>query len=526
MVGSEFIQGRMLDDLTAGQVLGRYELLLPIAKGGMASVWAARLRGTRGFQKMVAIKTMLPGLVDDLHFERMFLDEASLASQVRHPHVIEILDLGEVDRILYLVMEWVDGEPLNIIMKYAATRGGIPLAIAVSITAQACRGLHAAHELRDETGALVGLVHRDVSPQNVLLTYEGVVKVVDFGVAKATSRASNETEAGQLKGKIAYMSPEQLRGERIDRRTDVFAMGILLYMMTTGMHPFRGDDQGQTIRRISDDAPVTPPSAIVPGYPAGLEAVVLQALAKDASKRYPTANDMLIGLTRALPPSMRPSTDEEVAEFLRALLPDRLEKRKSAIKAALDAADRREAGKSLSRPAAGDSETPDEPPTVLEGLVSSREVTPSTEEGQHSLPGATVRETETANRDSQRAPQGRRLRTALSIALLVAVGATIAVLLARRAPPPVSALDTPPVAPTATVAREPVPPAPEPTVQPVATLPPVPADSVAPTKSVATTRRRAPPTVTLPTAPARKPDPPPVKPRDPTFVSPIRDPGF
>ncbi|MEO8900499.1 MAG: protein kinase, partial [Polyangiaceae bacterium] len=112
----------MLDDLTAGQVLGRYELLLPIAKGGMASVWAARLRGTRGFQKMVAIKTMLPGLVDDLHFERMFLDEASLASRVRHPHVIEILDLGEVDRILYLVMEWVDGEPLNIIMKYAATR--------------------------------------------------------------------------------------------------------------------------------------------------------------------------------------------------------------------------------------------------------------------------------------------------------------------------------------------------------------------------------------------------------------------
>jgi len=230
----------MLDDLTAGQVLGRYELLLPIAKGGMASVWAARLRGTRGFQKMVAIKTMLPGLVDDAHFEQMFLDEARLASQVRHPHVIEILDLGEVDHILFLVMEWVDGEPLNIIMKYAATRGGIPLAIAVSITAQVCRGLHAAHELRDQDGTLFGLVHRDVSPQNVLLTYDGVVKLVDFGVAKATSRASNETEAGQLKGKIAYMSPEQLRGERIDRRTDVFAVGILLYIMTTGTHPFRG----------------------------------------------------------------------------------------------------------------------------------------------------------------------------------------------------------------------------------------------------------------------------------------------
>ena len=508
----------MLDDLTAGQVLGRYELLLPIAKGGMASVWAARLRGTRGFQKMVAIKTMLPGLVDDLHFERMFLDEASLASQVRHPHVIEILDLGEVDRILYLVMEWVDGEPLNIIMKYPATRGGIPLAIAVSITAQACRGLHAAHELRDENGALVGLVHRDVSPQNVLLTYEGVVKVVDFGVAKATSRASNETEAGQLKGKIAYMSPEQLRGERIDRRTDVFAMGILLYMMTTGTHPFRGDEQGQTIRRISDDTPVTPPSAIVPGYPAGLEAVVLQALAKDAAKRYPTANDMLIGLTRALPPSMRPSTDEEVAEFLRALLPDRLEKRKIAIKAALEAADRREAGKSIARVATGEQETPDEAPTVLEGLVSSREVTPSTEEGQHSLPGATVRETPSANPDSERAPQRNRIRTALSVALVAAVGVIVALLLARRPGPPVAALDPPPVAPTVSVAREPLRPPDEPAVQPAETLPPAPAESVAPVKSAAPARRW--------TAPVKKPEPTPVKPRSPTFVSPIRNPGF
>jgi serine/threonine-protein kinase len=411
----------------------------------------------------------------------------------------------------------VDGEPLNIIMKYAATRGGIPLPIAVSITAQTCRGLHAAHELRDENGALVGLVHRDVSPQNVLLTYEGVVKVVDFGVAKATSRASNETEAGQLKGKIAYMSPEQLRGERIDRRTDVFAMGILLYMMTTGTHPFRGDDQGQTIRRISDDVPVTPPSSIVPGYPGGLEAVVLQALAKDASKRYPTANDMLIGLTRALPPSMRPSTDEEVAEFLRALLPDRLEKRKSAIKAALEAADRREAGKSLSGVAPGEQEVPDEAPTVLEGLVSSREMTPSTVEGQHSLPGA-VREALPANRDSQRAPQRNGMRTALSIALVAAVGIIAALLLARRPGPSAAAVAPPPLASTVSVVREPLPAANEPNVQPVETLPLPPADSVAPVKSAAPSKHRSPP--------VKKPEPPPVKSRGPTFVSPIRDPGF
>ncbi|HEX3854226.1 MAG TPA: protein kinase [Polyangiaceae bacterium] len=509
----------MLDDLTAGQVLGRYELLLPIAKGGMASVWAARMRGTRGFQKMVAVKTMLPGLVDDLHFERMFLDEASLASQVRHPHVIEILDLGEVDRILYLVMEWVDGEPLNIIMKYAATRGGIPLAIAVSITAQTCRGLHAAHELRDESGTLVGLVHRDVSPQNVLLTYEGVVKVVDFGVAKATSRVSHETEAGQLKGKIAYMSPEQLRGERIDRRTDVFAVGILLYMMTTGTHPFRGDDQAQTIKRISSDEPVTAPSAIVPGYPAGLEAVVMQALAKDASKRYPTANDMLIGLTRALPQSMRPSTDEEVAEFLRALLPDRLEKRKAAIKAALDAADRRKAGKSVPRIEGG--EVPDEAPTVLEGLVSSREMTPSAE-GQQSLPGATSREAMPIVRDSRAPPRRSTLRTILSAGAVAAVGAIVALLLSRRPGPPANAGASAAPSSVLTVTREPLPPPVDlPTVDPVEALPPAPSESVAPAKPPATpvvhrrVIRRAEP------APSAKPQP-----SNGTFVSPIRNPGF
>src|SRR6187402_3258804 len=510
-----FALSLMLDDVSPGQVLGRYELLMPVARGGMASVWAARLKGSRGFQKLVAIKTMLPGLVDDLHFERMFLDEASLASQVRHPHVIEILDLGEVDRILYFVMEWVDGEPLNIIMKYAATRGGIPLAIAVSITAQACRGLHAAHELRDENGTLVGLVHRDVSPQNVLLTYEGVVKVVDFGVAKATGRASNDTEAGQLKGKIAYMSPEQLRGERIDRRTDVFAMGILLYMMTTGTHPFRGDDQSQTIRRISDDEPVTPPSAIVPGYPAGLEAVVLQSLAKDASKRYPTANDMLIGLTRALPPSMRPSTDEEVAEFLRALLPDRLEKRKNAIKAALEAADRREAGKSAPRLAEAD--TPDEAPTVLEGLVSSREVTPSAE-GQQSLPGASNREVPTA-RDARGAPDRSRVRAAVSAALIASLGIIVALLIARRPGATVAAVDPPPVSPTLALVRDPTPPN-EPAVKPMEPLLlPIPIESAVPAKSAAPIKR-------VPSA-VKKPEslvkPPPSA---SAFVSPVRSPGF
>jgi serine/threonine protein kinase len=509
----------MLDDVSPGQVLGRYELLMPVARGGMASVWAARLKGSRGFQKLVAIKTMLPGLVDDPSFERMFLDEASLASQVRHPHVIEIMDLGEQDRILYLVMEWVSGEALSIIMKYAATRGGIPLTIAVHIATQTCRGLHAAHELREENGVLVGLVHRDVSPQNVLVTYDGVVKVVDFGVAKATARLDTQTEAGQLKGKIAYMSPEQLRGEKIDRRTDVFAMGILLYMMTTGKHPFRGDDQAQTIARISSDEPAILPSVLVPGYPQGLEACVMQALAKDPAKRYPSANDMLLGLTRALPTAMREATDEEVSEFIRRLVPDRLERQKTAIKQALEAADRREVTRSA--PQLHTTTDPaDEPATVLEGI--GREMTPSAD--GRSLPGASSTDPPPSFAGNEKVRR-RNLLIAASGATL-AVGAALGFAFGRDEPSTRAAAVAPMPAPAPTAKPTAV-------VEPVASVAPAaspeslptepaPSASAAPTRP-AGGKRSTPSGATAPGKPAT----PATKPSGKgPFVSPIRNPGF
>jgi serine/threonine protein kinase len=507
----------MLDDVSPGQVLGRYELLMPVARGGMASVWAARLKGTRGFQKLVAIKTMLPGLVDDPSFERMFLDEASLASQVRHPHVIEIMDLGEQDRILYLVMEWVSGEALSIIMKYAATRGGIPLPIAVHIATQTCRGLHAAHELRDSDGVLVGLVHRDVSPQNVLVTYDGVVKVVDFGVAKATARLDTQTEAGQLKGKIAYMSPEQLRGEKIDRRTDVFAMGILLYMMTTGKHPFRGDDQAQTIARISSDEPAILPSVLVPGYPSGLEACVMQALAKDSAKRYPSANDMLLGLTRALPTAMRESTDEEVSEFIRRLLPDRLERQKQAIKQALEQADRREMSRSAPQLPMPESST-DEAATVMEGI--GREITPSAD--GRSLPGASSTEPPIsfARQESQR----RRSLMYVAFGIILMVGAGLGFAFgnneSRRPAAAVAPLPLPTPLPTPLPPVETPIPAVTPPVSPISDLPPeeapAPSASIPPPRPAGGKRITAPPTKPIPSSP----------PREGPFVSPIRNPGF
>src|SRR5262245_36391967 len=235
--------------LAPGMVLGRYELLVPVAQGGMATVWAARLKGSRGFQKTVAIKTMLPNLSDDPQFEQMFLNEASLASRVHHPNVAEILDLGEQDDVLYLVMEWVEGESVSVLMRTLKRSGAyLPLRFALRIARQACAGLHAAHEMRDDADQLLDLVHRDVSPQNVLVSYDGIVKLVDFGVAKALGRAGGETIAGQLKGKAAYMSPEQAKGARVDRRTDVFAMGIVLYKMTTGKHPFMGESDLTTMR--------------------------------------------------------------------------------------------------------------------------------------------------------------------------------------------------------------------------------------------------------------------------------------
>ena len=366
-----------LNDVRPGDVLGRYELLIPVAKGGMAQVWAARLKGTRGFQKLVAIKTLLPHVIDDPQFEDMFLDEASLASRVRHPHVVEILDLGEQDGVMYLVMEWVDGEPLTTILTEAAKHGGMPLPIALHVADQACRGLHAAHELRDEGGELLGLVHRDVSPHNVLLSYDGVAKLVDFGIAKANLRMSQETEAGQVKGKAAYMAPEQIASpEAVDRRSDIFAMGILLYMLTTGKHPFRGESRLATLANISSSSRAPPPCNVVASYPPTLQKVVLQALAKDPAKRFPSANEMVIELRRALPKTMKAATDEDVASYMRDLLTARIERRQRNLKEALAAADARAEG----RPSIPPPSALVEPPTSLEGTPADAEIAPIAED--------------------------------------------------------------------------------------------------------------------------------------------------
>jgi serine/threonine-protein kinase len=280
--------------------------------------------------------------------EEMFLEEARLASQIHHPNVVGTIDLGEHEGILYLVMEWVDGESLNQVMAKAAVNGGVPLSIGVNLIGQACKGLYAAHNLRDEQGELVGLVHRDISPQNLLVTFSGTAKIVDFGIAKATSKSSGFTEVGEVKGKFAYMAPEQVRALAVDNRTDLFALGILLYQITTGKHPFRGENPAETVQNICSDRGPTPPSAFLPDYPAELEAVVLKALAKAPEQRFATANAMLTALEAAMPGPLEASFDVQVAEYLKGLFGARATERRSALRAAQERVDQQRAESSSS----------------------------------------------------------------------------------------------------------------------------------------------------------------------------------
>ena len=279
------------DQLYTGRRLGRYELLVPIAEGATAQVWAARMTGSR-LEKIVAVKVLSSDLTSDVDAESMFLDEARLISRIRHPNVAAVLDFAEEGELLYIVIEWIEGEPLQVVLREVARSEAhrMPLPLAIRVVKLAASGLHAAHELCDDAGKPVGLVHRDVSPGNLMVGYEGVVKVIDFGVAKAASNMQ-QTRVGQIKGKVAYMAPEQTSGDRVDRRTDVFALGVVLYQLVTGKHPFRGDNEFATMARIRDKNPADPPRVHVPDLPPALEEVMLRALAKPRNERFETMLD-------------------------------------------------------------------------------------------------------------------------------------------------------------------------------------------------------------------------------------------
>lgn len=320
-------------ELSAGQMLGRYELLMPIAKGGMGNVWAARLKGTRGFRKLVAIKTILRTL-ENAQLQQMLFQEAMLASQIHHPNVAETLELGEHEGTLYLVMELVSGESLRFILREAQARGGVPFAVSINLIGQLCRGLAAAHDLRDENGQRVGLIHRDISPPNVLVTDTGTVKIIDFGVATTATNATYGS--GEIKGKISYLAPEQLRGEPLDARVDVFATGILLYLLTVNRHPFRCTSESSTIARILSTAAAAAPSAFVEDYPEAVERIVMRALSKDRDERFASTTELLKALESAYPSAFGPGADESVAAYVQQLLEGRLQERRATLRVAED----------------------------------------------------------------------------------------------------------------------------------------------------------------------------------------------
>jgi serine/threonine-protein kinase len=310
-----------IEDLTAGSILGRYQLVLRVAAGGMGEVWAARLYGSRGFQKLVAVKTLLPELSQDPNFEQMFLDEASLAARIKHPNVVEVMDLGEEEQILYQIMEWVEGASLWAIMRAAAKRKHkvLPMLVVASIVHQIAAGLHAAHELRDGDGNPLGLVHRDISPQNILITPQGVAKIVDFGVARFSGRKSMATQVGEIRGKVPYMAPEVILGQPIDRRADLFALGLMLYQLLSGTHPFLGDSDAITLARISDQQPAAPLIQRVPEVSPALSALVDHAMRKNPAERIPTGSAFMRELERAVPGAGSASARDEVAAFCMGL---------------------------------------------------------------------------------------------------------------------------------------------------------------------------------------------------------------
>jgi eukaryotic-like serine/threonine-protein kinase len=289
----------------------------------MGRVWAARQVGSP-LQRIVAVKTAISGQSQTAEFQRLFMDEARIASLILHPHVCGVYELGEDKGVMYLVMEWCDGASLRQVMDNVpganVAGGGAPggrmdLGVAVRIVAAVGAGLHAAHELEDNDGTKLRVVHRDVSPQNILISKNGHVKVADFGVAKAAGQLHRPTETGEMKGKLAYMAPEQVTAKEIDCRADVFALGCVLYETTVGRRPFHGEGALSTLYQLLEQT-VTEPVSLVPDYPLDLQAIVLKSLAKDPAGRYQTAEDMRIALEAWLARSGKVSSERSIAELM------------------------------------------------------------------------------------------------------------------------------------------------------------------------------------------------------------------
>jgi len=272
--------------------LGRYKLLRKIGSGGMADVFLSQLDGVEGFKRELVIKRMKPALYENTDAVKMFLDEARLSAKLNHPHIVQVFDLGEFENSYFIAMEYVAGLHLGKLARRAWKSGTPPsLVVCAYVVHRAASGLHCAHESTDpQTGAPLGIVHRDISPHNILLSRFGDVKVADFGVAKSFGRTS-ETRSGVVKGKVSYMSPEQVLGRDTDRRSDIFALGIVLFEICTGRRLFKAKTDLLTLQRITEDR-VPVPSSLDSRIDTILDGIILRCLAQDPNERYQTMEQL------------------------------------------------------------------------------------------------------------------------------------------------------------------------------------------------------------------------------------------
>jgi len=305
------------------EIYGNYQLLKRLATGGMAQIFLARPKGAEGFNELLVVKRILPHLAENDDFVRMFLDEARIAARLNHPNIVQIYDLGSQADSYFIAMEYIHGEDVRRVWKRADGQGKtFPIELVCWVVAEACSGLDHAHKKLDLHGKPLGIVHRDVSPQNILMTFDGRVKVVDFGIAKAADQAT-VTKSGVLKGKYSYMSPEQAAGRKLDARSDIFALGVVLYELLTGTRLFKRNNEIQTLNAVTA-CKVQPPSEVNSRLPRDLDALVLKALSKNPEERYQDAQAMHDALKAWLETRPRRASSAELAAFMREVYAERL----------------------------------------------------------------------------------------------------------------------------------------------------------------------------------------------------------
>ncbi|AGC45542.1 serine/threonine protein kinase [Myxococcus stipitatus DSM 14675] len=304
--------------------LGRYELLALLGRGGMAETWRARLVGAAGVTKPILIKKVLPEYANNAEFISLFISEARISSTLSHGNIAQVFEFGRVDQEYFLAMELVEGQPLHRVMKRAARLGmtRLPVPLATFIALEMCRGLHYAHTRTDEKGAPLGIVHRDVSPDNVIISYEGQVKIVDFGIAKARLSRNFETEPGIVRGKYLYFSPEQARGQEVDARTDIWTIGLVLYEMLCGQLPVTGTAESVMSRMAYGEFPT--PRQVCGVVPVELESLVMKALSVEVPLRYASANAFADALASYLYSLSPPFSSMDLTHLVRALFQQEL----------------------------------------------------------------------------------------------------------------------------------------------------------------------------------------------------------